>query len=85
MKERNSPERPSDDEDQTWHVHDDGTWDWGATCLVCIVEIPQMGGDMPYFNIARLQADNAGHYTQRELGKEITDAARSDDRDIMKA
>lgn len=37
------------------------------------------------FNIKRLQADNAGHYTQRELGREVEDAARADGRDITRS
>ena len=76
--------QPSKGESRTWHVHDDETWDWGATCLVCMADIPQ-AGNMPNFNIKRLKEDNAGHYTQNEMRKEIYESAREDGRDITKS
>ncbi len=78
-----SEKRPSDDETRTWHIHEDGSWAWEAVCHLCSAP-PLLPAKIPYFNIKRLKADNAGHYTQRELGREITDAARADGRDITR-
>jgi hypothetical protein len=74
-------EYPPEDCQYTWHVHDNGSWAWGATCGECVAPpMPKYRG--PAFNIKRLKADNAGGYTQRELAREITDAADRDGRNI---
>ena len=74
--------RPGPDETLTWHEHQDGTWGWGALCPACVATPLPGPTNKIHFNIARLRADNAGHYTQRELAREITDAADRDGRDI---
>lgn len=75
--------KPSDNETRTWHEHDDGTWAWGVVCDKCTA--PRVYGTGPMFNIKRLKADNAGHYTQHGLAREVEDAARKDGRDITRA
>lgn len=35
------------------------------------------------FGVARLKADNRGHYTQAEIGREIYDGAKKSGRDIQ--
>ncbi len=72
---------PPDSEVRTWHVHDDGTWQWGAVCDKCAAP-PRPDYEGPMFNIRRLRSDNLGGYTQRELAREITDAADREGREI---
>jgi len=79
-------ERPKEDEQRTWHEHDDGTWEWETICLACSsVKRYPLDLKQTYFNIKRLQEDNAGGYTQRMIEKEIFESAREDGREIEKA
>lgn len=66
------------------------TWRKGTTCTDCSAHVERKrlqhnGGAHVNFNIARLKADNAGGYTQRELAKETFDAARAGGFDITRA
>jgi hypothetical protein len=73
---------PKSSETKTYHVHDDQTWEWGVTCEACVAPPFQGKGKSVNFNIARLQAENVGAYTQQELAREVTDAADRDGREI---
>jgi len=62
------------------------TWMPDHTCDACRDHVRRrmegVGGKAPYMNIKRLQADNAGGYTQHGLQREIIDAARTNGREI---
>jgi len=38
-----------------------------------------------HFNIDRLKNDNAGHYTQAELARDVIDTAKAEGREIARA
>lgn len=62
---------PPDDSDETWHVHDDGTWDWGINCSTCHTPRVPKPYPGPYFSIRHLKAQNALGMTVREWEKDI--------------
>ncbi len=79
--DRTAP-HPEDDDLRTWHVHDDGTWAWGAVCEECIAT-PKGGDDKRvHFNIRHLQTQNREGWTVREKEQEIWDEAAKSGRDI---
>lgn len=76
---------PADDSDKTWHVHDDGSWDWGINCEVC--HSGRSFDVVPYenFNIERLKEQNAEGYTVNEMVQEHYAHARATGQDITRA
>lgn len=75
---------PPEDSDQTWHVHDDGTWGWGAICPVCTTRPIETDGKIVHFGIHHLKEQNRDGWTVREKQREIEDGAREDGRDITR-
>ena len=77
------PEEPC----PTYHIHDDETWGWGATCDGCppffVAKSKRYGGVR--FSIRHLKAQNDRHYTVREEVAEIYQGARERGADITKA
>ena len=74
-------------------VHEDewlpGTVGDCPLCQAALAEIMarHQGGKMKKvnFNINRLKHDNAGHYTQAMLGRDVIEAAKKDGREIARA
>jgi len=62
---------PPEDSEDTWHVHDDKTWQWGVNCEVCHTPKLPKGYDGPYFNIRHLQTQNVLSVTTAEMEKDI--------------
>jgi hypothetical protein len=62
------------------------TWVDGVTCTDCQDLFRKkrelLNNGSPAMNIHRLKADNAGGYTQAELGREVQEAAKRDGREI---
>lgn len=70
-------DRPANDSEHTWHVHDDDTWGWGTSCSVCLPEPrhgtarwPKSVAERPQVNIRHLRAQNALGMTAREQERE---------------
>lgn len=76
---------PGDNADETWHVHDDGTWGWSIHCGVCYVPPRPMGSDGPYWNINWLRQSNEAGTTANEMRQEIYEGARESGRDLQRA
>lgn len=72
----------------TYHVHDDESWEWGATCNACrspsfVEKSTRYSGVR--FNVRHLKAQNQRGYTVREEVAEIYEGARERGADIMRA
>lgn len=78
---RISPSEPGPDELETYHVHDDGTWDWGALCPLCTTERMEPGVG-PSFNIRHLQQQNREGWTVAEAERKIVADAAASGREI---
>ena len=73
---------PSADETRTWHTHDDGSWDWGVSCVQCESHPTIQLGPKVNFNIHHLKQQNREGWTVREKQREIEDGAKADGREI---
>jgi hypothetical protein len=72
-----------------WDATHPNDWRPGYSCDECDAYIETRAkrfvAKAPSFNISRLKADNAGHYTQRELAQEVVDKAKAQGREIERA
>lgn len=75
---------PPDDGDETYHVHDDGSWEWGALCPLCTTAPIAAPDKVVNFAIHHLKDQNKRGVTVREMRREIEDGARAEGNDIMR-
>ena len=74
---RGYPDEPC----ETWHVHDDGGWEWGAVCGVCVAAKPVAVAGGPYFNVAHLHRQNVMGTTTAEEVRDVLSNIKPEDRD----
>ena len=65
----------------TYHIHDDGGWEWGAVCGVCVASVEPAGAKGPYFNIYHLRRQNALGVSTRQEVADVLSNIKPEDRD----
>ena len=74
-------EYPSDDCQDTWHIHENSSWAWGINCDDCHTAPDWHGYDGPNINIMHLKRQNAEGRTTAEEVREVLSNVKPEDRE----